>query len=442
MEQRESSRRTVLRRIGSGATVGGLVGLAGCTSEDSGGGGDGGGDTGGNGSAGTNSSSDGGGGSASLKVGFLYPLSGPYSSLGEFQVGGTEVALEEIGSQMDVTIENAGILDTKLEPQEGLRRARELTNQENVDMIVGTNSSAVAAAVSEHAQQSGTPLIITGASAESLTGENCNRHTFRTIGSTYQNTVALAKYSMENLGTTFATMGADYSWGRASVRGFVDVATQNGGELTTQVWPQLGATDFSTEIQKVADSGADLVCVRAAGSDAVNATKQMANFGLMEQMDVLILNSVGVMKGAGQAAVGTYGAGYYFEQDTETNRAFVNKYMEINDGAVPDTWSTTAYNATRLAAKAAGETGTSAGSADASALVSALEEMSIEGPTGQVRLRECDHQATANISVSETVESREGWWGRKPFPTREILSTTEAGKNIRPCEESACTLQQ
>ena len=435
----------MLRRIGSGATVGGLVGLAGCTSEQAGGGDGGGGDGGGGGQSngsGSNGSGDGGSGSASLKVGFLYPLSGPYSSLGEYQVGGTEVALERIGSEMDVTIENAGVLDTKLDPTEGLRRARELTEQKNVDVLVGTNSSAVAAGVSEHAQQSETPLIITGAAAEPLTGKNCNRHTFRTIGSTYQNTRALAEWSMQNLGTSFATMGADYSWGRASVGGFVEVAEQNGGEVVEQVWPKLGATDYSTEIQKVAGSDADLVCVRAAGSDAVNATKQMASFGLMEQMDVLILNSVDVMKGAGKAAVGTYGAGYYFEQDTEANREFVNAYMEKNGGAVPDTWSTTAYLATRLAAKAAVETGASAGAADSAALVSALEGMSIQGPTGEVRLRECDHQATANICISETVESEKGWWGEKSFPTREILTVSKAGENLPPCEESACSLSK
>jgi branched-chain amino acid transport system substrate-binding protein len=438
MSDRNHSRRTVLRRLGAGSTAGGLVGLAGCTSEQAGGSGDGGGggQTTGNGTDGGTTSS----GGASLRVGFLYPLSGPYSSLGQFQVGGTEVALERIRSEMDVTVENVGILDTKLDPQTGLRRARELTDQENVDMIVGTNSSAVAAAVSEHAQQSQTPLIITGASAESLTGKNCNRYTFRTIGNTYMNTVALAEYAMNNLGTRFATMGADYAWGRASVRGFVNNATENGGKLVGQVWPKLGATDYSTEIQKIANTNADLVCVRAAGSDMVNATKQMANFGLMDQMEVLILNSVDVMKGAGQAAIGTYGAGYYFERDTESNRQFVNKYTQMRDGDVPDTWSVSAYNATRLAAKATRETGASAGSADASAIISVLEGMKINGPTGQIRLRECDHQATANVFVSETVESREGWWGKKAFPTREILSVSEAGENIRPCEESACSL--
>ncbi|MFC5973493.1 ABC transporter substrate-binding protein [Halomarina salina] len=438
----------MLRRIGTGATAGGLIGLAGCTSEQAGGG-DGGGGGGGSGggteqSNGSSSNESGGGGSgtASIKVGFLYPLSGPYSSLGEYQAGGTDVALERISSERDVTVENAGVVDTKLDPTEGLRRARELTEQKNVDVLVGTNSSAVAAAVSEHAKQTETPLVITGASAEPLTGENCNRYTFRTIGNTYQNTRALAEWSMENLGKTVATMGADYSWGRASVGGFVEVAEENGGEVVEQVWPKLGATDYSTEIQKVAGSDADLVCVRAAGSDAVNAAKQMSSFGLMDQMDVLILNSVDVMKGAGAAAVGTYGAGYYFERDTEANRAFVNEYMEMNGGAVPDTWSTTAYSATRLTAKAAAETGASAGSADSAALVSALEGMSVEGPTGETRLRECDHQATANIDVSKTVESTEGWWGEKSFPTREILTTSEAGENARPCEESQCSLTE
>jgi branched-chain amino acid transport system substrate-binding protein len=245
---------------------------------------------------------------------------------------------------------------------------------------------------------------------------------------------------MENLGTTVATMGADYSWGRSSVGSFVEVAEANGGEVVEQVWPKLGATDYSSQIQKVSESGADMVCVRAAGSDAVNATKQMASFGLMDEMEVLILNSVDVMKGAGEAAIGTYGAGYYFEMDTEVNREFVQAYMDQNDGEVPDTWSMTAYNATLFAAQVAQETGSAAGDTDGAALVDALSGTSVQGPTGESTLRECDHQATANIAVSRTVESEEGWWGQKDFPTREILTTSEAGTNLRPCEETGCDL--
>jgi branched-chain amino acid transport system substrate-binding protein len=245
---------------------------------------------------------------------------------------------------------------------------------------------------------------------------------------------------MENIGTRFATMGADYSWGRSSVGGFVEVAERNGGEVVEQVWPELGATDYSTYVQQVASTDADFLVVRTAGTDAVRSTNQIASFGLKDQMDVLILNSVDVMSGAGQAAVGTYGAGYYFEMDTEANRAFVREYMDQNDGAVPDTWSVTAFEATMLAAKAAAETGATAGSADTSALASALEGMSIQGPSGESTLRECDHQATRNIAISRAVESREGWWGQKDFPTREILTISEPGTNLRPCGESPCDL--
>ena len=447
MRTSDRSRRGVLKRIGVGITGGGLVGLAGCTSGDEGDGGGGGGDGGGGGGdsgdgggGGTSAGGGGGDGQASLRVGFLYPTSGPYSSLGEYQVGGTELALDRLASEGNVEVENAGILDTQLDPATGLRRARELTGQEDVDVLVGTNSSAVAAGVASHAAQTQTPLIITGAAAEPLTGEDCNGYTFRTIGSTYQNTKGLAEYAMENLGTRFATMGAVYSWGRSSVGGFVEVAERNGGEVVEQVWPELGATDYSTYVQQVASTDADFLAVRTAGTDAVRSTNQIASFGLKDQMDVLILNSVDVMSGAGQAAVGTYGAGYYFEMDTEANRAFVREYMDQNDGAVPDTWSVTAFEATMLAAKAAAETGATAGSADTSALASALEGMSIQGPSGESTLRECDHQATRNIAISRAVESREGWWGQKDFPTREILTISEPGTNLRPCGESPCDL--
>lgn len=439
-QQSQESRRRFVSKVGTGALASGFVGLSGCTSGDGGDGGDSGG--GGNGDGNATNGSDGGtttGGEVTLSVGGLFSLSGPYSAIGVDSRDAVEVGLQHIEDDgVDVSVEHT-FLDTQLDPNTGLRQAKELVENEDADVLIGTASSAVAKAVANYARQSETPFMITVSTAEALTGENCNEYTFRTNTHTYQNQKANAEWAMENLGTTYATMGADYSWGRASVEAFVEVASQHGGERVEQVWPSLGATDYSTQIQKVASTDADFVVVRCSGTDAVRSATQMASFGLGEQMDI-ISNQTSIMaQGAGDAAIGNYGGVPYHanlssdQTGNEENERFVADYREVGDGSDPSTYSCTSYVGMRLLAKAATQAGSTAGDA----LVSTLEGLSYDGPKGEMTIRECDHQATNNVWSTQLV-SPEGTAFDYPIP--EYNAFHEAGSNSRACEDTGCSL--
>ncbi|WP_254538244.1 ABC transporter substrate-binding protein [Halomarina litorea] len=434
------TRRGFVQQVGAGVLAGGVAGLAGCTSGENsgdGGGGGGGGNGDGNGSGG--GTTGGGGGSQTLKLGGLFATSGPYSALGVDQRDGVKVALQHIEEEgVDLTVEET-FADTQLNPEEGLRRARELVERESVDALIGIASSSVAAAVANYANQNQVPLMLTVATDEALTGEKCNKFTFRSNTHTYQNQKPNAEYAMENLGTTFATMGADYSWGRASVKAFVEVAEANGGEVVEQVWPKLGASDYSSEIQKVADSDAEFLLVRCSGADGVKSAKQIASFGLKEQMDIITNQTTIVAQGAGDAAVGNYGGVPYHaaltseQTGNDQNEKFVADYREIGDGSDPSTYSCSSYMGMWFLGKAVVE----AGSTDGAAMVDALEGISHDGPKGPMEIRACDHQATNAVWSSQLV-SPEGTEFDYPIP--KIFKKHDSGTNSRPCEETGCNL--
>jgi branched-chain amino acid transport system substrate-binding protein len=414
--------------------VGGVAGLAGCTSNEtqssSGGG---------NNSNRSSGSSTGDGGDLTLRIGGLFPTSGPYSAIGTDQRVGMEVAIshmeeEEIGVSFETVVK-----DTQLSPDTGLRRAREVAQNSNVDVFTGTGSTAVASAISNYAQQNQIPFMITTSTGRSLTAENCNQYTFRSNTHTYQNQKPNAEYMMENLGKRFATMGADYAWGHASVEDFVNVAEQHGGEVVRQVWPSLGATDYSTEIQKVSNTDADFLLVRCSGTDAVNSAQQIASFGLDEQMDI-VSNQTSIMaKGAGDACIGFYGGIPYHavltnkQTGNKENERFVRDYREIGNGSYPATYGATSYMGLRFLGKAAA----AAGSTDPDALVSALEGVTYDGPKGPMRIRQCDHQATNALWSSQLV-SPEGT--EFDFPIPEIFKKHKQGTNLMSCEENPCNL--
>jgi branched-chain amino acid transport system substrate-binding protein len=425
-DDRSGSRRQFLKYVGVGAAA---TGLAGCTSGPSGTPTDSGGS---GGSGGSSGGSGGGSGSVSLTIGGLFPTSGPYSSIGVDQSVGAETALDlasEDGVEVDAEIVEK---DTELNPQTALRRAKELVEQENVDVLTGHASSSAAAAVSNYAKQQQIPHMLTVATDEALTAKDCHNYLFRSNTHTYQNMKPTAEWAMENLGTKFATMGADYSWGRASVAAFVEVAEANGGEVVEQTWPKLGATDYSSQIQKVADTDADFLLVRASGADGVNSTKQIDSFGLKDQMDVISNMTHNVALGAGEAAIGNYGGfPYHFALENEANQRFVETYRELGDDSYPSTYSDSSYVGVRMLLKAAAQ----AGSTNADDLVNALEGIEYDGPKGVMKIRECDHQSTNAVWTAQMKESDE-----YDFPVPEPIKKHEPGSNDRPCEETGCEM--
>jgi branched-chain amino acid transport system substrate-binding protein len=416
-------RRTFLRNATLGATTAGIAGLAGCTGD----GGDGGGDGGDGGSDGGNG---GGGGSLSLKIGVLVPLSGAYSPLGADARAGIEVAGQHADNDYDDLSVDMVFKDSQLAADVGLRRAQELVEQENVDALIVGDGTPVVNAVAQYAGQQQIPNVATISALEKTTMSDCYPYTFRTSTHSYQNMKPTAEWTTENLGTTVATWGADYSWGRESVGNFVEVAENNGAEIVEQVWPDLGATDYSSQIQKVSASGADFVIIRAGGSDMINAYKQINSFGLGDEMDIVGIASAAEALGAGEAALGYYGnTPYYFGLDTEENTRFVQDYRAHTDGSIPSTYSNSSYTGAKVLFEAARK-----GSTDGPAIRDALEGLTVTTPLGEQEVRACDHQIEGPQWMSRFVEDSDG-----DLPVGlEFLNESEPGTNSRPCSAIEC----
>ena len=424
------NRRSFLRNATLGATTAGIAGLAGCTG-DGGDGGDGGGD-GGDGGDGGGDGGDGGGGDGplSLKIGVLVPLSGAYSPLGADVRAGVEVAKQHADEDYDDLSVDMVFKDSQLAADVGLRRAEELVEQDDVDALIVGDGTPVVNAVAQYAANQQVPNVATISALEETTMSDCYPFTFRTSTHSYQNMKPTAEWATENLGTTIATWGADYSYGRESVGNFVEVAESNGAEIVEQVFPDLGATDYSSQIQKVSASGADFVVIRAGGSDMINAYKQINSFGLGDEMDVVGISSAAEARGAGEAALGYYGnTPYYFGIDTEANARFVEDYRTQTDGTIPSTYSNSSYTGAKVLFEAALQ-----GSIDGTAMRDAMEGLTVTSPLGEQELRACDHQIEGPQWISQFVEESDG-----DLPVGlEFTNKSEAGTNSRPCSAIEC----
>jgi branched-chain amino acid transport system substrate-binding protein len=117
---------------------------------------------------------------AEIRLGALYPLSGPFALLGDESFRGLELAVEECNAQGGVLGRFVRLVKADAtDPAQAVAEARRLMTQERVFAILGTRSSALSLAASQVVELQGVPYIELGATADAIT-ERGFRNLFRT----------------------------------------------------------------------------------------------------------------------------------------------------------------------------------------------------------------------------------------------------------------------
>jgi branched-chain amino acid transport system substrate-binding protein len=125
----------------------------------------------------------GGGSSDTISIGAIFPTTGGLAALGQAEFQGIELRVQELN-------ENGGIAGNELElenkdvatPEAAQSAILEYSDQD-VDMIVGTTTSAVGRTASRIANREGLVYTETGAVAQEITSEGLD-NVFRTVPST------------------------------------------------------------------------------------------------------------------------------------------------------------------------------------------------------------------------------------------------------------------
>jgi branched-chain amino acid transport system substrate-binding protein len=290
--------------------------------------------------------------------------------------------------------------DDKLNPEIGLREAKDLVLTEEVDFLVGTISSAVALAVSNYAQRAKKIFVVNIAQSSKITEEKWNPYVFRIDTNAvpywgYAPAIAAAKSWKPK---KIISLGFDYECGKNSLAAFKEkyLKLVPDAKIIDELWAPLGTTDFTAHISKIANSGADAVflsCIYGGGEIAF--TKQAYAFGLYDKMKMIqacagdVETWSKVKKGdpypKGALATCRYP---FWAIDNPKSKAFVQQHKEMV-GFYPSYGSMNAYVTIYALKKAIEDTK----SVDTQKLIKALEGMKLETFIGPVVLRKVDHQA-------------------------------------------------
>lgn len=341
-----------------------------------------------------------------VKVGFVYIMSGPFAAYGQFAKKGAELAVDEInaagginGAKVEAFFE-----DSTGKPDVAIRVLRKLVYQEKVDFLVGLDSSGVAKTVVPSIPQMKTPLIITHAATPDVTGSVCNRYVFRISVNLAQNIKAAALLAAQTDVKTWTTIGPDYAFGHQSWEYFEkylkglkpDAAFLPKDDVA---FPPFKTTDFNPYINKLMQSDADGVLVSLWGGNLIDFVRQADDLGFFDgkrQVLVTLGAATEVLTALGdKMPEGLWvGTRYWFlDNDSRMNQNFVKAYKD-RFGDYPSYNAHGAYGAL-YAYKAAAE---KAGSLDKEKVIDALEGLTVELPIGEISIRPEDHQAMTDVT--------------------------------------------
>lgn len=346
-----------------------------------------------------------------LKVGQLAMLSGVMALYGEQQVRGFELGLEYMsGGNMDdqgrYIIANRPVevitKDTEGNPEKGVALALELIEKDGIELLQGPVSSSVAAALTTVALENQIILMVDPAASSFTTGPYFNPYVFRTARTNFDDTLVIAKYLVENIGTTFAHIGIDNAFGQGSGIALKYSVEQFGGELIADIYAPFDTTDFTPYIQQAMDSGADNLFLTWSGVGYVTLFEQLGDLGALDEM------TVGTGYGDNASFAAVYGAAlgqvglnvyHYTAADTEINDWLVERHLEKYN-EYPDLFTAGGMASAIALATALELTG---GDTSGDAMIPALEGLKFEGPKGTYYIRPEDHVCEQPMNILRLV---------------------------------------
>jgi ABC-type branched-subunit amino acid transport system substrate-binding protein len=388
---------------------------------------------------------------STVTLGFNVPQSGPYADEGADELRAYELAVEHLNGEGDggmmgtfssSALEGTGILgkkveyvtgDTQTKSDAARASAQSMIQKDGAVMITGGSSSGVAVAVQALCQEAGVIFMAGLTHSNDTTGKDRKANGFRHFFNAYMSAAALGPVLEQIYGSDRKAyhLTADYTWGWTQEESMVAATEALGWETVNTVKTPLSATDFSSYITPVINSGADVLVLNHYGGNMVNSLTNAVQFGLRDlevngkNFEIVVpLYSRLMASGAGENVKGILGStNWHWSLQDDASKAFVRSFGE-KYGFPPSQAAHTCYAQTLLYADAVQR----GGSFNPCSVVEALEGFEFDGlGNGPTLYRAADHQCFKDVLVVRGKENPES-----EFDLLEVVEVTPAAQVTYP----------
>jgi branched-chain amino acid transport system substrate-binding protein len=372
-----------------------------------------------------------------LKVGIIDAYSGGAAPMCIDNLNGFKMAIQAVNAKGGVNGTKIEFVtrDDKFKPDISLAMAKELVMKENVDILLGTISSAATLAVSDFAKREKIPFLNTGAKSEKITGERGHRYIFSVDENTTMAGKAAAQALAKKPYVKYWIAGDDMEYGHAITGAVWNnlKALKPNVQLLGETWYKVGEPDFGPYITQIMAAKPDCVILGAAGASIIGFLKASKATGMNQAVPLYVHTAIDhtmLFSNGLDSPEGVIGTAHYlfYYPDTPENKAFVAEYRKIYN-KYPTMPAFYGYTAGQFIIRGLEKLG---GKFDREKFVNALEGMVLEKTAaGRIEMRACDHQTVLPTFVGVTKKVPE----YKDFLIATDIVTVAPKDGIASCEE-------
>lgn len=286
-----------------------------------------------------------------IKIGLAAPLTGGSAQDGQSIQKGVELAVKMANEAGTISGKTLSVVteDDKGDPSEAATVANKLAQDKSIAAIVGHFNSSATLAGAPIYNSSGVAHISPGSSAASVT--NAGDYTFRVITTDAVQGAYVADWAAKDLGAKKIAIlyeNTDYGLGLAQV--LQESAGNVGASIVMQEAYEVGSSDFSTVLTKLASTDADLLFIGGLYNETALIAKQLKKFAMedLKIMGVDAIYSDALINLGGADVEGVLLTGYFHESaENKVAQDFIAAYKkEYNE--TPGTYAAYAYDATLI----------------------------------------------------------------------------------------------
>jgi branched-chain amino acid transport system substrate-binding protein len=336
-----------------------------------------------------------------IRIGVLAPVTGPLAGPGKDMVEGWKLFWEQNKHTAGGRKVEYVIADTTCNPDQALTQARRLVHQEKVHFLVGPLCGHEGPAVAQVSKETGVPLVMDAAGADSVTKWDRTPTVVRTALSASQIGHPWGEYLYKDLGLRNVTfIGQDYTFGHEVTLGAVRSFTALGGKVAKIIWNPIGTKDYGPTISTI-PADTDGVSAVVVGADRVRLFEAWFNFGMDKKKKIYggYWMQQDALPQFDDRAIGMIGNALNYAAGIQTpeNQAFVNAFAKSYK-RLPSWFGESAYTA-GLWTKTAIDS-IKGNVEDRAAFLKAMRSVSVKAPRGPLKLDAYDNPIQ-NVYVSK-----------------------------------------
>lgn len=345
-----------------------------------------------------------------IKIGMVTTLSTKAGYLGEDIRDGFKLAIEQEGGKLGGYPVDLLVDDDGRDPAKAKQIADRYMKKDKVKIMTGIVFSNVAMAVVPKVVRDDVVYISANAGPSALAGKGCNENYFSV---SYQNDnldEVVGQYVEDAGFKNVYLVAPNYPAGKDHLAGF---KRYYKGNISGEVYTQLGQADYAPEIANIRAAKPDAVFFFLPGGMGINFIKQYGQAGLNKEIplfgpafsfDERILGAVG------DAAVGVInGSQWTHDLDNDANKQFVEAFRKTY-GRTPTLYASQGYDAARLIAS--GIKAVNGDLSDLAAFRAAVKKAEFDSVRGAFKFGTNNHPVQ-DVYVREVVKTDDGTFTNK-----------------------------